>query len=138
MPGFLTPIPFSLSPFSFYLYTGSMSFIIRFLGTVFALLLAAYLVPGFIIASLYAAAIVAVVLGIINITLKPLVLLIALPLQLLTLGLFTFVVNATFLLFIASFIEGFSIAGNFVEQFITALIGGLIIAVVLWVLDLFF
>lgn len=115
-----------------------MSLIARFLGTVFALLLAAYVVPGFIIDSLYAAAIVAVVLGIINITLKPLVLLIALPLQLLTLGLFTFVVNAVFLLFIASFIEGFSIAGNFVEQFITALIAGLIIAVVLWILDLFF
>jgi len=115
-----------------------MSVVARFLGTVFALLLAAYLVPGFVVDTLYAAAIVALILGVINITLKPLVLLIALPLQILTLGLFTFVVNAAFLLFIASFIEGFSIAGNFAEQFIAALLGGLIITAVLWVLDLFF
>lgn len=115
-----------------------MNLIARFFGTVFALLLAAYLIDGFVIDSLYAAVIVAIVLGIINITLKPLVLLIALPLQILTLGFFTFVVNAVFLLFIASFIDGFSIAGNFAEQFFVALLGGLVIAAVLWVLDLFF
>ena len=115
-----------------------MGLIARFFGTAFALLLAAYVIPGFAVASLYAAAIVALILGIINITLKPLVLLLTLPLQILTLGLFTFVVNAAFLLFIASFVQGFSIAGNFVEQFITALLAGLLIAAVLWVLDLFF
>lgn len=115
-----------------------MNLIARFAGTVFALLLATYLIDGFVVATLYAAVIVALILGVINITLKPLVLLIALPLQILTLGLFTFVVNAAFLLFIASFIEGFSIAGNFVEQFITAFLGALIITVVLWILDLFF
>lgn len=115
-----------------------MSLIARFLGTVFALLLATYFVPGFVVDTLYAAFIVALILGVINITLKPLVLLIALPLQILTLGLFTFIVNAAFLLFIASFVDGFSLAGNFVEQFIAALLGGLIIAIVLWLLDLFF
>lgn len=115
-----------------------MSIIVKFFGTVFALLLATQLIQGFVVESLYAAVIVAVVLGIINITLKPIVLLIALPLQIVTLGLFTFVVNAAFLLFIASFIQGFSLAGNFGEQFIAALLGGLLIAAVLWVLDLFF
>lgn len=115
-----------------------MSIIVKFFGTVFALLLATQLVQGFVVESLYAAVIVAVVLGVINVTLKPLVLLIALPLQVVTLGLFTFVVNAAFLLFIASFIEGFALAGNIVEQFVAALLGGLLIAVVLWVLDLFF
>lgn len=115
-----------------------MGLIVRFLGTVFALLAAAYVVPGFIIDSLYAAAIVAVVLGIINITLKPLVLLLALPLQIITLGLFTFVVNAAFLLFVASFIDGFTIAGTFAEQFIAAFLGALIITALLWILDLFF
>ena len=109
-----------------------MSLLARFLGTIFALFLAAYLIDGFIVESLYAAAIVAILLGIINVTLKPLVLLIALPLQIITLGLFTFVVNALFLLFIASFVEGFAITG-----FVAALLGGLLIAVVLWILDLF-
>lgn len=115
-----------------------MAIIARFLGTVFALLLAAYYIDGFVVESLYVAVIVAVILGIINITLKPIVLLIALPLQILTLGLFTFVVNALFLLFVASFIQGFAIVGNFADQFIAALLGGLIIAAVLWVLDLLF
>lgn len=110
-----------------------MSIIARFLGTIFALMLAAQFIDGFIVESLYAAAIVAIILGIINITLKPIALLIALPLQIITLGLFTFVVNALFLLFIASFIEGFAITG-----FVPALLGGLVIAVILWLLDLFF
>lgn len=115
-----------------------MGIIARFLGTVFALLLAAYLIPGFVVEGVYAAIIVAIILGIINITLKPIVLLIALPLQIITLGLFTFVVNALFLLFVASFIDGFALVGNFVDQFIAALLGGLVIAAVLWVLDILF
>lgn len=110
-----------------------MSLLARFLGTVFALLAAAYVIPGFHVESLYTAAIVALVLGVINITLKPLVLLIALPLEILTLGLFTFVVNAAFLLLIATFVKGFTIVG-----FVPALLGALLIAVVLWVLDRFF
>jgi len=115
-----------------------MSIIARFFGTVFALLVAAYVINGFIIDSLYAAVIVAVILGVINITLKPIVLLIALPLQILTLGLFTFVVNAFFLLFIASFVQGFALVGSFVDQFVAALLGALLIAAVLWILDLLF
>ncbi|MEK7613543.1 MAG: phage holin family protein [Patescibacteria group bacterium] len=110
-----------------------MNLIARFLGTVFALLLATYLIQGFVVETFYAAAIAAIILGVINITLKPLVLLIALPLQVLTLGLFTFVVNAAFLLFIASFVQGFS-----VEGFVPALLGALLISAVLWILDLFF
>jgi putative membrane protein len=114
-----------------------MGLLVKFFGTVFALLLATQLVDGFVVETLYAAVIVAVVLGVINLTLKPIVLLIALPLQIVTLGLFTLVINAGFLLFIASFIQGFALAGTFVEQFIAAFLGGLLIAAVLWVLDLF-
>jgi len=110
-----------------------MNLVARFLGTILALLIAAYYIQGFEVDSLYAAAIVALILGIINITLKPLVLLIALPLQILTLGLFTFVVNALFLLFVASFVEGFAVLG-----FVPALLGALLIAAVLWILDIFF
>lgn len=110
-----------------------MNIFSRFLGTILALLLSAYVLEGFEVDSLYAAIIVAVILGIINITLKPIVLLIALPLQVITLGLFTFIVNALFLLFVASFVQGFAIAG-----FVPALLGALIIAATLWVLDIFF
>lgn len=107
-----------------------MSFIARFLGTILTLLGVAYLIPGFQVESVYTAVIIAIVLGIINITLKPLVLLIALPLEILTLGLFTFIVNAGFLLLIATFVEGFTITG-----FIPALEGAFLIAVALWILD---
>ncbi|PIR84994.1 hypothetical protein COU15_03110 [Candidatus Kaiserbacteria bacterium CG10_big_fil_rev_8_21_14_0_10_45_20] len=110
-----------------------MNIFARFLGTILALLLSAYIIDGFVVDGLYAAMIVAVILGIINITLKPIVLLIALPLQVLTLGLFTFIVNALFLLFVASFVQGFAIAG-----FVPALLGALVVAGTLWVLDLFF
>jgi putative membrane protein len=110
-----------------------MSLLARFLGTVFALLAATYFIPGFHVESLYTAVVIALVLGVINITLKPLVLLIALPLEILTLGLFTFVVNAAFLLLIATFVKGFTIVG-----FVPALLGALLIAAVLWALDRFF
>jgi len=114
-------------------YNRGMNIFARFLGTILALLLSAYIIDGFVVDGLYAAMIVAVILGIINITLKPIVLLIALPLQVLTLGLFTFIVNALFLLFVASFVQGFAIAG-----FVPALLGALVVAGTLWVLDLFF
>lgn len=110
-----------------------MSLVVRFLGTILGLFLAAHFVSGFVVDGLYAAIIVAIILGIINITLKPIVLLIALPLQILTLGLFRFVVNAFFLWFIASFVQGFAVVG-----FLPALLGSLVITAVLWALDLFF
>lgn len=110
-----------------------MSLLARFLGTILGLFIAAHSISGFVIESLYAAAIVAIILGIINLTLKPLVLLIALPLQILTLGLFTFIVNALFLWFVASFVQGFTVQG-----FIPAFLGSLVITAVLWVTDLFF
>lgn len=110
-----------------------MSLIARFLGTIFALLLATQFITGFSVDGIYIATIVAVILAVINVTLKPLVLLIALPLQILTLGLFTFVVNALFLLFVSTFVQGFSITG-----FMPALLAALLIALVLWVLDIIF
>jgi len=110
-----------------------MGLIARFLGTVFAILLTAYFVPGFLVDSFYIAAIVALVLGILNVTIKPILTLLTLPLNLLTLGLFSFVINAALILFIASFVDGFSLTGTFSEQFVTALLGGALIAVVQWV-----
>lgn len=109
-----------------------MSLIVRFLGTVLAVLLAAYLVPGFSVSGFYSAAIVAVLLGVIGITLKPVLLLLTLPINILTFGLFSFVINAGILYFLASFVEGFS-----VEGFIPAFLGGVVLAVVQWVLQKF-
>lgn len=107
-----------------------MGFIARFLGTVLALFLAAYLVPGFAVESFYIAGVVAVILGVLNFTVKPILGLLTLPLNIITLGLFSFVINAGLILLIASFVEGFN-----VEGFVPALIGGAVIAVVNWVFE---
>lgn len=106
-----------------------MGLIARFLGTVFAVLLSAYFIAGFHVADFYTAAIVALVLGILNVTLKPILMLLTLPLNLITLGLFSFVINAALLLLIATFVKGFTIDG-----FLPALFAGALIAVVGWLL----
>jgi len=107
-----------------------MSLIVKFLATVFALLLITRYVPGFSVESIYTALIVALILGVISITLKPILLLLTLPINLLTLGLFSFVINALLLWFVASFVDGFTIAG-----FVPALIGALVLALVHWVVE---
>lgn len=106
-----------------------MGLIARFIGAVFAVLLADRIIPGFDVEGLYAAVIVTVILGIANITIKPLLHLLALPLTIMTLGLFSFVISALVIWFVASFVEGFSIDG-----FLPALLGGALIACIQWIL----
>jgi putative membrane protein len=95
---------------------------------VFSILLVARLVPGVSVDGLTTTLIVALLLGLINITLKPILFVLTLPVTILTLGLFAFVLNALLLWFVASFVEGFHIDG-----FIPALLGALIISLVTWV-----
>lgn len=91
-----------------------------------AIILASQYVPGFHVNSFTTALIVAVVLGIINTLIKPIILILTLPINILTLGLFTFVINALLLLLVARFVPGFTIDG-----FIPALVG----AVILWLIN---
>lgn len=107
-----------------------MNLIAKFLATVFGLLLAAYVVPGFTVSGVYIASIVAVIFGILNITIKPVLTLLTLPLNIVTFGLFSLVINAGLILLVASFVEGFD-----VEGFVPALIGGVIIALIGWVVE---
>ncbi len=102
-----------------------MKLLIRFLGTALAVLLATYVVPGFVVSSFYTAAIVALVLGVLNITIKPILIILTLPLNIITLGLFTLVINAALLWFVSTFVSGFTVNG-----FIPAFLGGLVIAIV--------
>jgi putative membrane protein len=102
-----------------------MRLLIRLLiNALIILLIAAYL-PGFHVASFFTAIIVAIVLGIINVTLKPLLIILTLPINILSLGLFTFVINASLLLLTAGVIKGFDIAG-----FWPALVASLIISII--------
>ena len=106
-----------------------MGLLTRFLGTVFAVLLSAYFIQGFHVDGFYTAVIVALVLGLLNVTLKPIITLLTLPLNLLTLGLFSFVINAGLILLISTFVKGFTVDG-----FLPALWAGALIAVVGWIL----
>lgn len=105
-----------------------MHIIVNFIGTALAVLAAAGLVPGFYVDGFATAAVVAVLLGVIGITIKPVLLLLTLPINLLTLGLFSFVLNAGILLALTLVVGGFSISG-----FLPALIAGFVISVIQWV-----
>ena len=102
-----------------------MGIITKLLLTVLALLLVSNYVPGITVASFYIALIVAIVLGLVNLILKPILIILTLPITLLTLGLFTFVINAGLFWFVSTFIDGFTVDG-----FIPAFIGALVIAIV--------
>jgi len=102
-------------------------FLIRFLSVVLALLLAANLVNGIQVESLYTALIVAIVLGVLNILVRPVLVLLTLPVTVLTLGLFILVVNASLFWFVGTFVKGFT-----VEGFTPALIGSLIVSLISW------
>lgn len=80
-----------------------------FVSTI-AIIIATYIIPGATV-TLFSAVVLAVVLGIINVFIKPFVKLIALPITILTLGLFSLVINALFILLAAKIVQGFHIDG---------------------------
>ncbi|MGE0672955.1 MAG: phage holin family protein [Methylibium sp.] len=107
-----------------------MKILVRWLLLAAALLLVAHLYPGVVVQSFGAAMIAALVLGLFNAVLRPLLVLLTLPVTLLTLGLFLFVINALMFYFAASVLDGFSVRG-----FGAALIGSLIYSVCGLVID---
>ncbi|OGZ11041.1 MAG: hypothetical protein A3D67_03225 [Candidatus Lloydbacteria bacterium RIFCSPHIGHO2_02_FULL_51_22] len=99
----------------------------RFLITVLAFLLAAYLVPGIEVAGAYTALVLAFFWGVINLTVKPVLFVLTLPINFLSLGLFSFVLNGFLLWFLGTFVEGFTVAG-----FGSAILGAFVIGCVTW------
>jgi putative membrane protein len=106
-------------------------FLLTWLLTTVSLLITAYLVPGFIIKTFADAAIAAVVLGLVNAIVKPLLILLTLPLTIVTLGLFLFVVNAMTIWLVAALTPGFALTG-----FLPALMGSIVLSFVTGGLDL--
>ncbi len=90
-----------------------------------ALLIVARIIVGVTIESVYVAFIAALVLGLLNAIVKPILIFLTLPITILTLGLFIFVINAGLFMFAASFIEGFAVDG-----FLTALLASLLVSVI--------
>lgn len=103
-----------------------ISLITRILLGALVLLVLEYYVPGITVESTYNAIIAAIVLGLLNAIVRPVLFVLTLPISLITLGLFTFVINAVLFMFAASFLEGFTVTG-----FIPALIGSTIMSVVM-------
>ncbi len=102
-----------------------MIIISRILLTALALLLVANIVPGIHVEGIYIAIIVAVMLGILNVIVRPILFVLTLPITIVTLGLFIFIINAVLFIFVASFVEGFKVDG-----FWAALIGSLIVSTI--------
>ena len=83
----------------------------KWLLSALSFLLIANIVPGIHIASLWTALVVALLWGILGVTLRPLLMILTLPINILSLGLFTFVINGFFLLLLSKIVQGFSITG---------------------------
>jgi len=105
-------------------------FLLTWLLTALALLITANLVPGFAITSFFAALVAAVVLGLLNAIVKPILVLLTLPITFLTLGLFLFVLNALTIWLAGSITPGFVVSG-----FLPALLGSIILTIVASVLN---
>lgn len=106
--------------------------ITRWLIITVAILLSSVLIPGIRVDSLFTAVIAAGVLGLINIFIKPVIIILTLPLNILTLGLFSFIINAFLLKMVAYFVTGFEVNG-----FFAALLGALVISLVNWLTNRF-
>jgi len=76
-----------------------------------ALLAVSYVLEGVEVTGFGSALVAAAVLGLVNVTLRPVLLLLTVPINIVTLGLFTFVVNAAMLMLVARVVAGFSING---------------------------
>lgn len=102
-----------------------MRLLVRWLINAGAILLVAWILDGIEVRGPVAALLAAAVLGIVNAVIRPVVLFLTLPIGCLTLGLFTFVVNALMLWLTAAVVDGFEVHG-----FLSALIGSLLISLV--------
>jgi len=102
-----------------------VNLIVRILISAFSVYVSSQILPGVNVDSFQTALIVAVVLGVINMFIKPVLLLLTLPLTLVTFGLFAFVLNALLILATSNFVPGFTIDG-----FLWALIFSLVVSLI--------
>lgn len=88
-----------------------MNILINWLIYSLAILVSAYVLPGVTVSAFSTALFAALILGILNALLKPLLVLLTLPINILTLGLFTFVINSIIVLIADKLVTGFEVAG---------------------------
>lgn len=107
--------------------------ILKWLILVLAILITAYFIPGASMGGFWPALWLALFLGIVNVTLKPILIILTLPINILTLGLFTFVINALLILLASSVIKGFDIKG-----FFAALLFSIFLSIISYLLNTLF
>ena len=105
-------------------------FLLAWLVNTLALIAVAYLMPSITVSSFGAALIAALVLGLVNAIVRPVLVLLTLPVTILTLGLFIFVLNGLHFWMVASWLEGFHVAG-----FWSGVFGAILFSLVSWLLS---
>lgn len=106
-----------------------MYLLVRWLIMAVSLAVTAWVVPGIRVSGAAALVVAALVIGLLNALVKPLLVLLTLPLTILTLGLFLLVLNALLFWLAAAVVPGFEVSG-----FLSALLGAIVLAVVGWAL----
>jgi putative membrane protein len=109
-----------------------MGLLLRWLILTVAIIIASYLLEGIHISGFFSAFFAAAILGILNALFRPVLILLTLPINILSLGLFTFIINALMLKMVSGIIPGFEVHG-----FWTAILGSLVISVISWLLNSF-
>ena len=107
-----------------------MQFLIQWLIYAAAIGITAFLLPGVRVSGPVAALVTAAVLGLVNAILRPLLLILTLPINILTLGLLTFVINALLIMLTSAIVPGFRVSG-----FLSALLFSIILVVVNFILN---
>lgn len=106
-----------------------MPLLLRWILGAFSLLLVAYMLPGITVSGFGPALIAAAILGLLNAVVRPFLLILTLPVTLLTLGIFAFLVNATVFALAAFLVPGFTVTG-----FGAALLGATLVTILNMVL----
>ena len=105
---------------------------VRWLTLTVAIMVTSYLFDGIHVSGFFSAFLAAAMLGILNALFRPIALLLTLPINILTLGFFTFVINALMLKMASGVISGFQVQG-----FWSAVFGSLMISVISWLMNSF-
>ncbi len=107
-----------------------MPFLVKVIVTTFAVVIGAYIIPGVSVDSFLTAIVVAFVLGVLNAILKPVLVLLTLPVTVLSLGLFLLVINAFIIMLTDYFVKGFD-----VSSFLIAVLFSIVLAFISWLLE---
>lgn len=106
-----------------------MNLLINWIVMTIAIIFSTYILPGITLSGFWTALLVALVLGLLNAFIKPLILILTLPINILTLGLFTLVINAAIILMVSAIVPGFNVNG-----FWYALLFSIVLSIILYLI----